>query len=274
VNPDTIALRGQMLEDLWNQSEELESSDGWLAWLKFARRFRRYSVANQLLIKSQRPEATFVAGFRTWNELGRRIKPGEQAISIFAPRLGTAPPEDASETSGKVLMGFRSVGVYDITQTEGAPLPLIDVPRVQMSEEALFSQLVIVAHKAEITVLVVEEGPEGVLGWWNRDSRTIKIVREDDLANMTATLLHELGHACDPLAGNPDTVKAERELVAESAAYLVGAELDVEMRDAAAFYLMVIGANRVRRLEMADEVMAAANRLSALTAELPLPLGS
>ena len=95
--------------------------------LKAMARFHTYSFGNVLLISTQRPTATQVAGWRGWNELGRRIKQGEKGILIFAPIL--AEPRkpansDADSTSEAAepqqeLLGFRQVRVFDVSQTEG-----------------------------------------------------------------------------------------------------------------------------------------------------------
>jgi len=94
--------------------------------LKAMARFHTYSFGNVLLISTQRPTATQVAGWRGWNELGRRIKQGEKGILIFAPILAEPkkPANTAESTSEAAepqqeLLGFRQVRVFDVAQTEG-----------------------------------------------------------------------------------------------------------------------------------------------------------
>src|SRR6476659_6316157 len=67
---------------------EAGHSDALTAYLSAMSQFHTYSFQNILLIASQRPTATRVAGIRTWNELGRRVRRGEKAIMIFAPLIG------------------------------------------------------------------------------------------------------------------------------------------------------------------------------------------
>ena len=93
--------------------------------LKAMARFHTYSFGDVLLISTQRPTATQVAGWRGWNELGRRIKQGEKGILIFAPIL--AEPKKPANTDAdsepaepqQELLGFRQVRVFDVSQTEG-----------------------------------------------------------------------------------------------------------------------------------------------------------
>jgi hypothetical protein len=103
--------------------------------LKAMARFHTYSFGNVLLISTQRPTATQVAGWRGWNELGRRIKQGEKGILIFAPILAEPkkPANSDGESNGEAaepqqeLLGFRQVRVFDVSQTEGEPVPANDL---------------------------------------------------------------------------------------------------------------------------------------------------
>jgi hypothetical protein len=63
----------------------LTTSEGWQAWLALRKHFRRYSDNNQFLLALQRPEATYVAGFRKWLQLGYAVRRGETAIRIWLP---------------------------------------------------------------------------------------------------------------------------------------------------------------------------------------------
>src|ERR1700740_364483 len=101
-------------------------SEALTAYLKAIGRFHRYSLHNVLLIASQKPNASYVAGFRTWNELGRFVKKGEKGILILAPivRRKSENEEDHKESSTSVS-GFRAAYVFDVSQTDGKELPHI-----------------------------------------------------------------------------------------------------------------------------------------------------
>ncbi|HZU33807.1 MAG TPA: ArdC family protein [Candidatus Angelobacter sp.] len=99
--------------------------------LKAMARFHTYSFGNVLLISTQQPTATQVAGWRGWSELGRRIKQGEKGMLIFAPILSDpkAPANTDSSEAAELqqeLLGFRQVRVWDVSQTEGEPVPAND----------------------------------------------------------------------------------------------------------------------------------------------------
>src|SRR5437016_2786467 len=96
-------------------------------------RFHRYSWGNVLLISSQRPAATQVAGIHTWNKLGRIVNEGEKGVMILAPilrkdreepRTPPGPGDSPIKKDDAVrLVGFRTAFVYDVAQTHGKPLP-------------------------------------------------------------------------------------------------------------------------------------------------------
>jgi len=121
----------KMAEDaLGRLSAELDAghSEAMKNYLSAMGRFHRYSWGNVLLISSQKPEATHVAGFHTWHQLGRSVKKGEKGIMIFAPMLVKDREPSPTVQTGKAdpafrLAGFRSAYVFDITQTDGKSLP-------------------------------------------------------------------------------------------------------------------------------------------------------
>ncbi len=96
--------------------ERLVSSDEWAALLRVAARFHNYSSHNQLLIFSQRADATLVAGYRARQRLGRQVRKGEKAIAILAPCVHRTKVEDADgdERELRRLRGFRVAYVFDM----------------------------------------------------------------------------------------------------------------------------------------------------------------
>jgi hypothetical protein len=111
--------------------EQLEAghSEGLTAYLTAMGKFHNYSFGNILEIARQMPPASRVAGMYAWNQLGRRVKKGQKGIRILAPLLGTKRKKDSeaekdiTKQNQPVLVGFRAVYVFDVSQTEGAELP-------------------------------------------------------------------------------------------------------------------------------------------------------
>ncbi len=117
--------------DLLIQQLEAGHSEGLTAYLTAMGRFHNYSFGNILEIARQRPDATRVAGLYAWNQLGRKVMKGQKGIRILAPMIGTRKKKDNETTRSSdpaavnkpVLVGFRAVYVFDVSQTEGAELP-------------------------------------------------------------------------------------------------------------------------------------------------------
>jgi antirestriction protein ArdC len=90
-------------------------------------RFHRYTLRNVMLIASQKPTATYVAGFHTWHKLGRFVKKGEKGILILAPivRRKTENEQQNEADESSTAVSFRAAYVFDISQTDGQELPAI-----------------------------------------------------------------------------------------------------------------------------------------------------
>jgi antirestriction protein ArdC len=272
MSTETVTTRREeLLARLASESEALRSSEGWQRWLAFAAKFRSYSLNNQLLIQMQYPTASFVAGFHTWRGLGRHVKKGEKGIAILAPMTRRIVEEDSDEKH-RVLTGFKIVFVFDVAQTDGEPLPVPDeLPPVRVLDLALRDQLIAVAEKAGFSVSFVPDSPDGARGWYAWESKTITLVASYPPASQVRTLLHELAHAVDPVVGTPESIRSERELVAESTAYIVGTELGLGIEEASTQYVTGWGASTLTLTRLAREVLAAAEAVDRIIAELPLP---
>lgn len=185
------------------------SSEGWRRWLSVRASFRTYSLHNQILIAHQRPDATRVAGFRRWQELGYAVRKGERGIRIWAPcppskkrieawRRNGSMPEEEPKTY------FRMVAVFDRSQVEeredfeGEPAPL-EPPHSPLEGDGLaglIAPLTALASSIDCAVSLetIEGPPEGYY-----EPKTKRIVidsgprRSPD--SQAQTLIHELSHA-------------------------------------------------------------------------------
>lgn len=109
------------LEELAQATDEARKSKEMLRYLDFVSKFHKYSPANIWLILLAKPDASRVAGFHKWKSMGRFVRKGEQGLPILAPILVKQEDEDGLEK--QMLIGFKVVYVFDVTQTEGEPLP-------------------------------------------------------------------------------------------------------------------------------------------------------
>jgi len=80
----------------------------WRAFLDFLARFHKYSPANVIMILAQKPDATLVAGIKTWNGLGRRVRKGEKGIAIFAPTIRKVKVRETTRKPARSGSGRRN----------------------------------------------------------------------------------------------------------------------------------------------------------------------
>ena len=100
--------------------ENLRVETNWTRFLDFSRHMNRYSLNNLLLILAANPEATAVAGYRTWQERGYQVRKGENAIRIFGGRsvMETVEDPDTGDEAEKRRMLYFAVPVFDISQCD------------------------------------------------------------------------------------------------------------------------------------------------------------
>lgn len=236
---DKVQFAADRQEQMQRLSEQLtaavasiQGSDEFTAYLRTQAQFHKYSVRNTLLIMMQRPDATHVAGYQTWQSLGRQVRKGERGIRICAPvayraKGGEDGQEDEGGDGGPTRVGFRSVAVFDISQTDGEELPAFDIRALAGEDGAeLYAALAAVAQAQGVT-LTYDCPPSCAEadGAYLRGSRTIYIKPQGRL-QMVLALAHELAHANDDQLA--ETSRPERETVAEGVAHLVLAHFGLE----------------------------------------------
>ncbi len=224
----------QALETLEQGIDAILTSEGFVAYLSTMARFYTYSPSNIALIYAQRKDATQVAGYRKWQELGRQVKKGEKGIAILVPhkrRLSrdSQDIDDAHEeeettterTASTSVSGFGIGRIFDVTQTDGAPLP--QPPRPDVVDGAsdtgmrLYTDLLDYLELHGVTA--GREDTEPSNGYYQPFSRHVGIGHHIDGDQATKTLAHEAAH----MVANhlPGIERRDAETVAESAAFVV-----------------------------------------------------
>lgn len=193
--------RAQDRERVKQAAEQLLGSAGWQRWVRARARngLARYSVSNLCLILLANPEASFVAGFKAWLELGYCVRKGQRAIRIFAPMpIKPKQPAKAEEPEqGRLL--FRVVPVFDRSQVEPldgrnqAPLEPPSQPLSGDSHAHLLTPAGELAHQLGYTV-TLQPTPCGVGGWCDRRTKTIVIDADAAPNAQVRTLIHEITH--------------------------------------------------------------------------------
>jgi antirestriction protein ArdC len=209
------------LELLEQGIKDLSESGNWEHYLKVQSRFHRYSFGNVIMILSQHPNATHVAGYRAWQDMGRQVRKGEKAITILAPIIRKV--EDKTGEDVKRLTGFKGSSVFDISQTEGDELP--DIHTALNGDDAgLINELLGFATSQNIPVCFKGcLGPNGICHFSKDGQISISVESQLSRLHQCKTLAHELGHAL--MHGEKEyrlhNGKSQIELEAESVAFMV-----------------------------------------------------
>ncbi|WP_134672261.1 ArdC-like ssDNA-binding domain-containing protein [Halorussus marinus] len=249
------------INELVTLTDEAKASQQFQKWLDVQSRFHDYSHRNTLLINLQCPEATKVAGYNTWrNEFDRHVQEGESAIWIWAPIITKQCPEcenspsyheqsgcEYDETSpdewSKGLVGFKPTAVFDVSQTEGEPLPELETEATGDADD-LLPTLTGAADELGVTVRIVDAAD-----WEHGDAKGVCKYRSlHDLqpvveararpnqADLAVTLIHEYAHALLHFDVDDEEERAKREVEAEAVAYIVGRYCGLDT-SGSAFYL-------------------------------------
>ncbi len=247
----------ELHEKLTNAVEQLVTGDDWRNALTFAARFRSRSFNNTMLIWVQHqagfeagrvpePFPTLVAGYRQWQGLGRQVMKGQPGYMIFAPvtgRFATGTPSDSGSwrrlgprekpKPGEVvrsrMVGARPAYVWDVSQTDGEPVPELPTPVLLEGEapmglwEGLAAQ--IRATGFEVVSVPDEIAIMGANGMTDYGARTVSVRENMSPAAQAKTLAHELAHVMmhDPGDVEVRQHRGIREVEAESVALMIGA---------------------------------------------------
>ncbi|MCH8851586.1 MAG: ImmA/IrrE family metallo-endopeptidase [Planctomycetes bacterium] len=216
------------IDTLAKAVDSVRASETFTAYLRVQARFHKYSWGNAMLILSQRPEASRVAGYRTWKSLKRQVRKGERGIMIFAPcPFKRDKPGASGETEEGIF--FRAVHVFDVAQTDGPDLPTVDVPTLDAVADDLLASLVRVADSRSIAVSF-QPLSGSVFGV--SKGGTVEIDNTHATGQQAKTLAHELAHETLHHKVKGPFTRSMAELEAESVAYVVCTHfgLDVEVR--------------------------------------------
>lgn len=239
---------------------ELFQSDKYRQYLSTMSRFHRYSVNNVMLIHMQKPDATHVAGFNKWRDnFGRNVRKGEKGIKIIAPTPYKKKIEEAKldpdtklpmlDVDGNAIMEektiqipmYKVVSVFDVSQTEGKPLPeLAETLTGNVQEYEAFLEAL---KRASPVPVRIEPMREDMDGYFSASEQRITIREGMSQVQTVSAVVHEIAHsklhnyqkeqeqaAAENEAAPPVARKSREteEIEAESISYAVCAYYGVE----------------------------------------------
>ena len=234
--------------------KELFQSESYAQYLQTMSRFHHYSVNNQVLIHMQKPDATLVAGFNKWkNQFGRNVIKGEHGIKIIAPtpfkkkieqeKLDPDTQLPMLDADGKIITEektiqipmYKPVTVFDVSQTEGRPLPQLahdlsgNVANYDVFMEAL--------RRSSPVPISVEVMGGGMDGYFDLEHQDIAIRKGMSEVQTVSAVIHEMAHALlhnrtkDTEEKTPEISRSTEEVQAESISYAVCAYYGIATGD-------------------------------------------
>jgi antirestriction protein ArdC len=220
-------------------------------------RFHKYSWHNICLIASQCPSATRVAGFQTWRTLGRFVRKGEKGIAILAPIIGRRESEPA-DTNARTVVGFRAAYVFDVSQTDGEPLPEPgDASGDPGANTAVLRRAIL---ERGITIESVDD-LHGAMGI--SSGGCIRLLNGLSPATEFTTLVHEYAHELLHHVDDRPASRDTRELEAEAVAFVVGGTVGLDTANASRDYIHLYRGDREALARSLDRIQRAASMILA-----------
>ena len=240
MKQEEINRRTKEAVDYLVQSLDSGRSEVLVQYLAAMGRFHNYSFGNIMLIARQKPDATKVAGFRTWNSLGRFVNKGERGILILAPMVRHKREEleslpEQTVASERQLLGFRAAYVFDVSQTAGNDLPHLtevqgDVVGLRERLTAWLSgQAIVVMHSVDIA-------PARGVSSGGKITLLPDLPAAEEFSTLVHEVAHELLHRGDRRL---ETTKQIRETEAEAVAFAVCESLGLRMGSASVDYIQL-----------------------------------
>jgi len=241
------------LKEITNKLEQgiqgIFESEQYKDYLKTLSKFHNYSMNNCLLIAMQKPDASYVAGFTAWKDnFKRNVMKGQKGIKILAPapfkvkkQMEKIDPDTKRPITGRngkpiieeveiTVPAFKVATVFDVSQTEGEPLPQIGADELTGSVDR-YKDFFAALEKASPVPIGFENITSGVKGYFSHTDKRIAINEGMSELQTLKTSIHEIAHArlhnIDPaspsnaLTETPRPDQHTREIEAESVAYVV-----------------------------------------------------
>ena len=212
-------------------------SDKYKDCLRYMSKFTNYSAGNCILIMLQKPEASLVAAFGKWKQLGRTVNKGEKGIAILAPmtfrnKQSDVEDEEEQDEAETRTLGFRKIYVFDVSQTSGEPVPEYVSDLDEDIEEEHVEAVISAVRSVTGLPVDVEEISGGAKGYYSHSEQRIVIQAGLSGAQAVKTAIHECAHALlhDPDKNLPtaDTTRSDKEVQAESVAYIVASRYGLD----------------------------------------------
>ena len=237
--------------------KEIFESEKYKTYLSTMSKFHNYSFNNTLLIAMQKPEATLVAGYKAWQKnFERHVNKGEKAIRILAPapykikeerdKLDPVTREMMFDENGMpqkeqvevTIPAFRAVSVFDVSQTDGKPIPELEAQELLSTVEGYEDFVQALMNVAPVPI-GFEDIPGDSKGYFHTEEKRIAVQENMSESQTLKTMVHEVAHSMlhnneinrDDLMEAPAKDRNTKEVEAESVAYTVCQHFGIDTSD-------------------------------------------
>ena len=235
--------------------KELFESEKYKSYLSTMSKFHNYSFNNTLLIAMQKPEATLVAGYQAWQKnFERHVNKGEKAIRILAPapykikeerdKLDPVTGEMMFDENGMpqkeetevTIPAFRAVSVFDVSQTDGKPIPELEVNELLSTVEG-YEDFVQALMNISPVPIAFEDIPGDSKGYFSTAEKRIAVQENMSESQTLKTMVHEVAHSMlhdkevNQSMDIPVKDRNTKEVEAESVAFTVCQHFGIDTSD-------------------------------------------
>lgn len=235
--------------------KELFESEKYKSYLSTMSKFHNYSFNNTLLIAMQKPEATLVAGYQAWQKnFERHVNKGEKAIRILAPapykikeerdKLDPVTGEMMFDENGMpqkeetevTIPAFRAVSVFDVSQTEGKPIPELEVNELLSTVEGYEDFVQSLMNMSPVPI-AFEDIPGDSKGYFSTAEKRIAVQENMSESQTLKTMVHEVAHSMlhdkevNQSMDIPVKDRNTKEVEAESVAFTVCQHFGIDTSD-------------------------------------------
>lgn len=252
---NTEKQRVQELTDKLEQGlQDLFNSDSYCNYLSTMSKFHNYSFNNTLLIAMQKPDATLVAGYKAWQKnFERHVNKGEKAIRILAPapykikeerdKIDPVTQELLLDKDGNpqkeeveiTIPAFRAVSVFDVSQTDGKPIPELAAKEL-LSDVEGYQDMIRAVEAISPVPIELEEIAGDSKGYYDREAKRIAVQENMSESQTLKTMIHEVAHSKlhSKEVEQDEQMRKDRntkEVEAESVAYTVCQHFGIDTSD-------------------------------------------
>ena len=244
----------EITEKLEQGIKELFESEKYKTYLNTMSKFHNYSFNNTMLIAMQKPDATLVAGYKAWQKnFERHVNKGEKAIRILAPapykikeerdKIDPVTQELLLDKDGNpqkeeveiTIPAFRAVSVFDLSQTDGKPIPELTAKEL-LSDVEGYQDMIRAVEAISPVPIELEEIAGDSKGYYDREAKRIAVQENMSESQTLKTMIHEVAHSKlhSKEVEQDEQMKKDRntkEVEAESIAYTVCQHFGVDTSD-------------------------------------------